>query len=391
MAEVRFVDKEIETTVKGLRKTADGYLVGEVHCARTGIQQYTREEMMLDGAGLVNVYRPEATVFHKDSLASYAGKPITLIHPQVPVTADNWKDVAVGQIGESIARDGEMVKVSFAIMDAETIRAIEQDGIREVSMGYTTPVEMRDGVAPDGTPYQAVQTGPLRINHLAVVPKARGGADLRLGLKDQDANWGASPVIHQKDQKPMNKMTIDGITVEVTDQAREVITKLQGQLADSNKLVSDHVATIATKDRELAQKDTELTQKDKDIEDAKKAVPTGPALDALVAERQAVVDAAKAIKADLKMDGMSNADIKKAVVRDALTASVVDAKLAGKSEDYVDAFYDANFDNLKRDSASTQTLADGVANLKSHQFGDTAKQEEEAFEKSKNRFERKKK
>ena len=114
-----------------------------------------------------------------------------------------------------------------------------------------------------------------------------------------------------------------------------------------------------------------------------------PAL--LVAERQTVVDAAKAVKADLKVDGMSNADIKKAIVRDALTNTVVDAKLAGKSEDYVDAFYDANFDNLKRYNDSTQTLADGVANLKNHNFGDTSKQEEEAFEKSKSRFDRKKK
>ena len=372
------------------RKTADGYMVGTVKCARTGIQTYTRQEMGLQGDGYVNVYRPPEAVFSKDSLATFAGKPVTLGHPAVPVTADNWKDLAVGAVGEDIARDGETIRVPIALMDAAAIGLVE-GGVREISMGYTTPIVMEDGVAPDGTPYQAKQTGPIRINHLAIVQRARGGADLSIPLGDSQ-KWGASPVIQQKDEKPMHRIVIDGLTIEVGDQAREAIVKLQGQLADATKQLSDATAAIAAKDTELAQKDAAISAKDKDIEDAKKAIPTGPALDAMVAERAAVIDAAKAVDADIKTDGLSNADIKKAVVRKALGDSVVDGKLAGKSEAYVDSFYDAHFDILASDQKSTAALADSLSGSRTvAAVGDAAKLEDAAFAATLSRFERKKK
>ena len=38
--------------VSGMRQTNDGYLVGMVNCARTGVQTYLRKELGLDGDGL---------------------------------------------------------------------------------------------------------------------------------------------------------------------------------------------------------------------------------------------------------------------------------------------------------------------------------------------------
>jgi len=78
-------------TMDSPRLTADGYMVATVRCARTGCQDYMASELGLDRPGVVTVYRPESAVFAKDSLASFAGKPITLNHPPVMATADNWK------------------------------------------------------------------------------------------------------------------------------------------------------------------------------------------------------------------------------------------------------------------------------------------------------------
>ena len=214
------------------RKTADGYLVGEVRCARTGCQQYRASEIGLTGDQAVTVYRPDEAVFDKASLATYAGKPVTLNHPPVQVTADNWKAYAIGDIGTDIARDGEFVSVPYKIMDAAAIAAIDA-GTREVSMGYTSGIEYRDGVAPDGTPYQAVQVGPIKINHLAIVPRARGGSQLRIG--DAADNWGASPLTDAEmkgaEMPELRKIMVDGLQVETTDAAAMAIEKLQGQLA----------------------------------------------------------------------------------------------------------------------------------------------------------------
>jgi hypothetical protein len=43
---VNFVDAAPVTTA---RRTEDGYLVGRVRCARTGVQTYLRRELGLDG------------------------------------------------------------------------------------------------------------------------------------------------------------------------------------------------------------------------------------------------------------------------------------------------------------------------------------------------------
>ena len=72
--------------VGNVRTTADGYLVGEAKVARTGIQEYLADELGLtDRAGdeIIRVYRPEGEVFSKDSLASYAFRPVTIDHPPV--------------------------------------------------------------------------------------------------------------------------------------------------------------------------------------------------------------------------------------------------------------------------------------------------------------------
>lgn len=400
-------------SVKGLgsfRDTSDGYLVGEVLCARTGVQTYNRRELGLQGDGTINVYRPPEAVFNRSSLSTFGGKPVTMGHPKEAVSSENWRDLAVGQVGEEVVRDGESVRVQIALMDAAAIQAVK-GGTREISMGYQTPLELKDGTAPDGTPYQAVQTGPIRINHLAIVDRARGGSELRINLGDED--W-VSPIddaykpsqpqkgLQSREGKPqtandnepedtqnMNRIVIDGFTIEVNDQAREAIVKLQKQLADAQKDLDE-------KDTELAEKDVELEKTKEERDKAKKAVPTGDALDLLVAERTKVTDAARSVVGDMKFDGLSNEGIKKAVVRKTLGDSVVDGKLEGKSEIYADAFYDAHFDSLvsdrKTETPRGSSLADGISHMKSKHFGDAvAKEEDDAFQATVNRFNRKKK
>ena len=154
--------------VTSLRRTADGYMTGNVRCARTGVQVYDRKELGLTGDGVVRVYRPEGAVFAEDSLRTYPGKPITMGHPKEHVSSNNWKDLAVGTVGSRVLRDGEVVVVDFSIMDAAAIDQIEK-GTRQISMGYTTPIKMGGGYTPAGETYDAVQTGPIRINHLAVL------------------------------------------------------------------------------------------------------------------------------------------------------------------------------------------------------------------------------
>lgn len=339
------------------RLTSDGYMVATVRCARTGCQQYRASELGLMGDAIVTVYRPDSAVFDKASLATYAGKPVTVNHPPEMVTADNWKEYAAGEVGGEIARDGEFVVVPMKLMDAAAIKAV-QDGTREISMGYTTPLEMQDGVAPDGTPYQAVQTGPIKINHLAIVPKARGGSKLRIG--DGAEKWGASPLTDAEEKEAfmadnLRKIMVDGLQVETTDAGAAAITKLQSALSDAMKAKKEADDEYAEK---MAEKDAELAKKDAAISKLEGEKLTDAQLDARVAARADLVAKAKAVADGVEVAGLSDADIRKAAVAKALG----DAAIEGKPQAYIDA----RFDILVEDAAKAdpvQKMKDAPAKL----------------------------
>lgn len=330
-------------TLDGVRKTADGYLVADVRAARTGIQIYTGAEVGKPEVASVRVYRPEAEVFSKDSLSTYAYRPVTLDHPEM-VNADNWRDVAVGQTGGEVARDGEFVRVPMVVMDASAIRAIEA-GKRQLSMGYTTDLKFEDGKTPAGEPYDAIQTN-LRMNHLAVVALARGGSELRVG-DDSEKEMIMADAIQTK------TVIVDGLSVITTDQGAQAIDKLQKQLADANaasaKATTDHDKAIAARDAEIAKKDAE-------IDSLKGKIVDGAALDKLVAARASLIATAKAIAKDVKTDGLSDAEIRKATV----SAALGDAAVKDKTEAYIDA----RFDILAEDAAkkSPDAFRDAIRN-----------------------------
>jgi hypothetical protein len=162
----------------------------------------------------------------------------------------------------------------------------------------------------------------------------------------------------------LKTVTVDGIPVEVTDQGATVIGTLQSRLADANTKFTDaekaHQTAIAAKDAELAKKDAEI--------DALKAkVLDEKALDAKVQARADLISVAKSIAKDVKTEGLTDADIRKAVV----VAKLGDAALAGKPEAYIDA----RFDILAEDAKSNpdpfaRAVSDGLKVISNDAWGD---------------------
>lgn len=333
------IDLTDAAPLSGVRRSDDGYLVAEARVARTGIQEYKRSELGMDGDGMIRLYRPEEEVFSADAMKTYAYRPVTINHPGQPVTADSWKDVSVGQTGAEIARDGEYVRVPMVLMDAAAIQAVES-GARELSMGYSAQIEMQDGVTPDGQPYDAIQRG-LRMNHLAIVAKARGGSKLRIGddtTTAQEASMAENP--------KLRTVIVDGLSVETTDAGAQAIEKLTKQLTDAS---TAHDTAIAAKDADLAKRDAKITDLETKIVDA-------AALDKLVQDRATLIeDADKVAGAKVATAGLADAKIRKAAV----TARLGDKAIEGKSDAYVEAMFDA----LRDGSVAPQkpdAFADGV-------------------------------
>lgn len=287
----------------------DGYLVATVKIARTGIQQYTKRELGLMEDGIVNVYRPESEVFHKDSLKSLAHAAVTVGHPDVAVTSDNWSDLAVGEVSADVLRDGEWLTTAIIVKDAKA----QRQEARELSAGYNCELEFIDGVTPSGESYGAIQKN-IVFNHLAIVPSARAGSLARIG--DGALNWGAAP-------KPKEVPNVELKTVVLGDEAVNIA------VADAAKIETFKADILA----KLADAETKLGEAKANLATAEAKAVSDADIEVRVADRLALLDAARKVHADLVVDGKSSADIKREVVAhkfgDAIVADMSDAAIDG--------------------------------------------------------------
>ncbi|MFC3208131.1 DUF2213 domain-containing protein [Aquamicrobium soli] len=340
-------------TVAGTRRTGDGYLVATAKCVRAGIQLYTGDELGKPEMKLVRVYRPADEVFAKDSLQSFSHAPITINHPTEQVTADNWKALSVGEVSTAAKQVDDWIELPLIFKDAAAISLIE-GGKRELSAGYVADFDFTAGVTPSGEPYDAVQRS-IRINHLALVDKARAGSQARVG--DSVGNWGAAPITQPTadERNPdmagenLRTVVVDGLSVMTTDQGAQAIEKLQKAVSDAQMKLKDadtsHKAEIAKKDEEIGT----LKADKKKLEDA---APKPADIDRMVADRAALVTAAKSMDEKIVTDGKTDAEIRKAVV----TARLGDEA----AKDVSDAEITGMFKALTKDSKPNDTVRDAL-------------------------------
>lgn len=374
-------------TISGTRKTGDGYMVADAKVARTGVQEYLGIEVDRDGSlglrdkQIVRVYRPEEEVFSEDAMRSYAYRPVTNDHPTEAVTAENWRRLSVGQTDGKVVRNGDWVQVPMVLMDAAMVAQVE-GGKRQLSMGYRCTLDATPGTTPDGVQYDAVQRN-LRMNHLAVVDAARAGPDARIGDAFKDApRYSPGGMVgavtnpagdHMEDSRMTantQKVVVDGISYEMSDQGAQLVARL-------NKQLSDAVEEDKKKEKELAKKDTELAAKDTRIAELEKSQITGDALDSAVAARAELIDRAKRIAPKIETKGLSDAGIKKAVVIAAVGDSMKD-----KSEAYIDARFDMLADEKKVTDMSQEQLRRSLADTVA--IGDDAQTYSDAVSKANN-------
>lgn len=275
------------------RRTADGYLVAQAKAARSGVQIYAGREVGKPDVESVRVYRPAEEVFAEASLASYPHKPLTNDHPAEPVTSANYRDLAIGHIGEAVTRDGDYVRLELMITDAAAIAAIEE-GKRELSAGYEATLDFTAGETPDGEAYDARQSA-IRINHVAIVEIGRAGPEARI------ADGGTTMTT--------KTLTIDGAQHEVPAAVADAFVKLRGLLDEAK-------AGLEAKAGEIA------------ALKARPPVADAAAIEAAADERNAVIADAQRIVGTFDTKGKSTAQIR----RDAVTAKLGEAAVQGMSD-----------------------------------------------------------
>ena len=307
--------------------TDEGYLVAPGNMARTGVQEYRAYELGLDADGMdpmkvIRLHRPAEEVFDPASMSSFENKPITIEHPPVAVTADNWRDLAAGEVRD-VTRSGDLMTGTLLIRAKDAIEAV-QSGKVQLSNGYTFELDMTSGSTADGRDYDGIQRN-IRGNHVALVDAARCGSACRIA--DSQPNLEGNTMADAK-----RKVTVDGIPLEVEDTAAGVIDTLVKQRDEAR----DALTPLKAKAAEADGMKVALDKAHADIETLKKDVVTPDARDAMVADWSKMIGDAKRLVPALVTDGKTCLAIRREVIgtiaaNDPTAKAVADAVLAGKT------------------------------------------------------------
>lgn len=294
--------------------TDEGFLRVPGRVARTGVQEYLASELGITDRApndIIKVYRPETSVFDELSLSSYSGTDVTIEHPNAMVNSESYRDVSVGVVTGVGVRDGDFVSANMIIKSKDAIKAVESGKV-QLSAGYTAVYDE----APADSPYDFIQS-EIRVNHVALVDRARAGHQARL-------------FDHKPEGNTMTvKVTLDsGRTVEVENEAAatlvtDSIERLTQRVTDAEAATETANATRDAATEQLA------TEKLKTTDSAIKARVESIA--------KATADAVKVAGKDFTCDSMSTVAIQRA----ALLVKRPTIDWGDKSDIYVQASFDA--------------------------------------------------
>ena len=352
--------------------TPEGYLRCWSTIARTGVQMYTDS----DGS-IRREYRPETEVASPESLASFAGKAITLEHPPVLLDSANTKDYQIGFSGTEVVYDNGFVRAVMTITDQDAIERIMRGDVKEVSAGYRVNYEANAGVTDSGENYDGIQK-EISGNHIAVVRRGRAGPQVKLHLDRLDA---ADPSLITPLEEPSMtaKVNFDGAEFEVTESVALAITKeredAKMSYEDMKKKCDELQAAADSMKADMASMEEEMKAKQDSAEGRADALSEENAalksdleaakqvnVDSLVEERIALIDKARpSLDSAFDFAGKSVREIMEASIK----AVRGDANLSDRSDDYVTAMFDTLAEATARDDSGTSELRKAVASIAS--------------------------
>ena len=304
----------------------NGFVRAEGYLTRAGIFVYR------DAKGnTVRELRPPEEVMHPDALASFALVPVTNEHPPEALTADNAKQYSVGSVSESVAPEGDKVRATLMITDADAIAALDA-GRSELSCGYTADVVIEPGTW-QGQRYDAKQTN-IRGNHVALVDAGRAGPTCSIRMDATDV---------------AQEITMDSVMIEVggakysvpAEMAGELVKMLESKglkpaMADAEKPAEKPSEEMASVKADAQRKIDALQAKLDALQSATTARTLRESIAREVREDIAVTELAKRFDADVSESDSTESKRRKIVAK--LDPSI---KLDGKSPEYVGGLLDA--------------------------------------------------
>ena len=257
------------------RITEQGYLVVPANLSKVGLFRYRESELIKDGsADIKTVARTEHSLFTPDTIQSFENAPITITHPNEDVTAKNWKALSVGFV-RNVRRDGDYLKGDAWVTDEAAIKAIQDNGLVEISCGYDAEILP----VKDGADYEFA---PMKGNHVALVPAGRCGSDVK--IHDED-----TITMDEKEQleSMLDNMGQDGVMAlmdkilaetdykkddDASNDEEAPTEEPQGDEQVEEKAAEAETTDLQAENAQLKAQIAELQQKLKELQDAQDEV-----------------------------------------------------------------------------------------------------------------------
>ena len=227
--------------ISNVEKTPQGFLKVPGFVTRIGIFPY------MDSNGNVRKeLRHPDDVFAPESLATLKNAVVTLEHPPVMVEPANFKEYSVGYTTDRVEVNRDLVEADCIIAKDEAIKAVAEEGVRELSSGYLSDVIEEEGVY-NNVPYNYRQKN-IRYNHVALVRRGRAGPEVRLRMDSADAAM-----------TEMEKVVISGEEVELPSRLAAVVRDMLDRYDEMRAKLGDLEENMKKDD--MNKKDVDISQK----------------------------------------------------------------------------------------------------------------------------------
>ena len=317
----------------------------------------------------INVFTPADELFKPETVQSFNGVDVTDYHPpKNEINASNWKDYHIGYC-ENVRQEGDYLVGDLLIKDKTSIDLIQSNERIEMSLGYAAILVVEQGIAPDGTPYQAKFIN-FTGDHMALVKYGRCGGDCRIG-----------------DQKPNPKgktmeVEVNGIRFDIGDnkpladalniqkQQLENLKAAKLKVGDKQFSIGDELPAVQAVVDKLHTDKATLEQKVGDLE---KNQMTPDKLEKAAAERATVIADAKALLPTVKTEGCTCEQIKRDVIAsktgDSLVTAVLGSVAVGDAKpEQVDMVFRAL--SAVKGTSPTNPVNDALNFQQQHKVGD---------------------
>ncbi len=349
--EFRYDHGTIETLERG-----NGFLRARVLIARPGVFPY----LTPSGDIRMEAKLPE-DIFSEITIDSAKGVPVTDGHPSIDdnkgmVSTANWQKHVKGSLGDSIVIKNDKLEAMETIFDATLIDDLEAGRKVEVSIGFKADIDYTPGEFK-GERYDAKQTNII-INHLAHVDKGRAGESVRAYLDSADSKY-AVQVNNNKTTRRDSKMDPKGIIeaikkflvtigVKVEEPEKGDVTDPDETGADTggkdndpaSKTDSAEIKALKKKLQEQRAKIDALDAVNKKQKETQIKADEQTKIDEAVKSRISLIDTAKTVIPDFKYDGLSDREIKLAIIEQTLPYEKT-VKIDDLDDVFISARYDA--------------------------------------------------